>query len=91
MIFEYDPLKAYSNPLKHDQVSFDEAKSVFEDANAFYLPDEKHSTIHEVREIVIGYSFYERRILVVFTERTQKTDPCPRIRIISARIYTGDM
>lgn len=89
MIFEYDPLKAYSNILKHNQVSFDEAKSVFKD-DALYFEDKKHSTAQEVREIVIGHSFYERLILVVFTDRTQKIDPCPRIRIISARIYKGD-
>ncbi len=89
MIFESDENKAYLNPIKHDQVIFDEAKSVFDDEEAIYLPDEKHSTSEENREIVIGYSFYERRIFVVFTDITKESDLCPRIRLISARVYDG--
>ena len=40
--FEWDPIKAKSNILKH-KVSFEDAASVFRDKNAISIYDEKHS------------------------------------------------
>ena len=62
-------------------MSFDEAKTAFVDRLAYIFADETHS-IHEEREIIIGYSLSNRLVLVCFTERGDI------IRIISARKAT---
>ncbi|MEI6715976.1 MAG: BrnT family toxin [Verrucomicrobiota bacterium] len=41
--FEWDPKKAASNLAKH-HVSFEEAKSVFLDPEALFIPDPEHSS-----------------------------------------------
>jgi len=75
--FEWDEAKASANLEKHD-VSFDEAKEVFDDPNALEGYDAEHST-DEDRFFIIGLS--NRRLLfVVFAERHENT-----VRIISAR------
>lgn len=78
--FEWDSRKAASN-LKRHGVSFEEAITVFADPLARIFDDEDH-TVEEHREIIIGHSFRERLLLVVFTQRSAT------IRIVSARRAT---
>ena len=78
MQFEWNPLKAATNLKKHG-VSFEEAKTVFDNPVAVIFDDEAHS-IDESREIIIGHSQRNRLLLVVFTERSNS------IRIISTRL-----
>ena len=79
MRFEWDDHKADSNLKKH-RVTFETAITVFDDPYALIAPDEKHSSLKEKREWIIGES--DRGVLVVvFTQRIQKAI----YRIISAR------
>ena len=79
--FEWDERKAHDNLGKHE-VSFDEARTVFEDPLAYIFDDELHS-VDEMREIIIGHSSSNRLLLVCFTERQPAL-----VRIISARRAT---
>lgn len=54
MTYEWDPRKAQANRRKHG-VSFEEAASVFQDAEALTFDDPDHSD-DESREITIGIS-----------------------------------
>ena len=76
--FEWDPVKASSNLVKHG-VSFAEAATVFADPMAVYL--DEGSGIG--RMVVIGRSLRERVLYVVSVERGE------RDRIISARPATA--
>jgi len=78
--FEWDQNKAASNFLKHG-VSFDEAKSVFDDPIYvdFYDPDQPYN---EHRYIIIGHSVKNRLLIVAYAERKNK------ICLISAREAT---
>lgn len=80
MKFEWDDIKAKTNLARHG-VSFDEAKTVFDDPLYvdFYDPD--HSDVEE-RYIIIGMSQQQRLLLVSYTERGQT------MRLISARVAT---
>ena len=78
--FEWHRNKEELNQKKHN-VSFDEAKTVFEDPLAIYKPDFIHS-IDEERSYLIGNSNKNRLLVVSFTERENN------IRIISARLAT---
>ena len=80
MQFEWDSEKAAANLSKHG-VSFDEAKTVFDDPLYvdFYDPD--HSDL-EHRYIIIGQSYQGRLLMVSYTERDGT------IRIISSREVT---
>jgi uncharacterized DUF497 family protein len=80
MEFEWDESKAAANLSKHS-VSFEEAKTVFDNVLAVIFDDEAHS-VGEKREIIIGYSRNNRLLLISFTERPYA------IRIISARLAT---
>lgn len=80
MEFEWDENKAAINQKKHG-VSFEEAKTVFDNPLALIFDDEEHS-VDEHREIIIGHSRHNRLLLVSYTERPNA------IRIISARIAT---
>jgi uncharacterized DUF497 family protein len=80
MEFEWDETKAASNLKKHG-VSFEDAKTVFDNPLALIFDDEAHS-IDEQREIIIGHSQSNQLLLVCFTERPNA------IRIISARLAT---
>lgn len=80
MEFEWDESKAAANLKKHG-VSFEEAKSVFDNPLALIFDDEAHA-FDERREIIIGHSRKNRLLLVCFTERPSA------IRIISARLAT---
>ena len=78
--FEWDKNKATANLSKHG-VSFDEAKTVFDDSLFvdFYDPD--HSD-DEHRYLIIGQSHRNRILIVSYNERGNVT------RLISARVTT---
>jgi uncharacterized DUF497 family protein len=78
--FEWDEDKSRINLNKHG-ISFNEAKTVFEDPFSLPLDDPTHSK-GETRFLIIGYSTRQRLLLVVYTERGKN------IRIISARNVT---
>ena len=78
MKFEWDEDKDTANQDKH-QVTFEEAKTVFNDPFSITISDPDHS-VDEHRFIDIGFSVKRRVLVVVYTERNAK------IRIISARI-----
>ena len=82
LTFEWDHRKAETNERKHG-VTFEEARTVFDDPLAQYLDDEEHSTDEELREIAIGDSARNRLLLVSFVEREPDV-----VRIISARRAT---
>jgi len=76
--FEWDDAKARINLEKHG-ITFDEAVEVFFDP----FHQEGDATINdEQRDFVLGYSLSQRLLLVVYTERGERT------RIISARPAT---
>ena len=81
MQFEWDLNKAAANLSTH-RVSFDEAKTVFDDPLYvdFYDPD--HSD-QQHRYIIIGESQQGRLLMVSYTERGDN------IRIISSREVTS--
>lgn len=80
MQLEWDENKAERNLAKH-RVSFEEAKTVFDDPLYvdFYDPD--HSEDEE-RYLLVGASNQKRLLIVSYTERGNS------IRIISAREVT---
>jgi uncharacterized protein len=77
--FEWDLRKARSNLSKHG-VSFEVARTVFDDPLGLVAIDDTHSTPAEQREWLIGESD-EGVLVVVFTQRDQG-GIC---RLISAR------
>jgi len=74
--FEWDEDKARSNVEKHE-VTFEEAAEVFFDP--FYRGGDA-SAPDEHRDFIMGYSLSQRLLLVVHTQRGQRT------RLISARL-----
>ena len=76
--FEWSPVKAASNVKKHG-VSFEEARTVFEDEEALLIPDPEHS-VDEERFVLLGVSASSRLVVVIHCERGPDV-----IRIISAR------
>jgi len=78
--FTWNKHKAESNLRKHD-VSFDEAKTAFDDPLFVVFLDPDHS-IEENRFILMGESIRRRLLVVSYTERPQA------IRLISARTAT---
>ena len=80
MEFEWDQNKAASNLSKHG-VSFDEAKTVFNDSLYVDFFDPDHS-YNEHRYIIIGQSLNKRLLLVAYTERENT------IRLVNAREAT---
>ncbi|MEP7199841.1 MAG: BrnT family toxin [Chloroflexota bacterium] len=86
LIFEWDEYKARENLKKH-KVSFEEAKTVFDDPLLITYPDEFHSE-REQRSIGIGGSASHRILLVVHTEH-EATIETILIRIISCRKATA--
>ena len=78
LTFEWDHRKAETNERKHG-VTFEEARTVFDDPLAHIFDDEEHSTDEESREIAIGDSARNRLLLVSFVEREPDV-----VRIISA-------
>lgn len=82
MQFEWDPIKARKNLVKHG-VSFDEAASVFHDPLAATGTDPDHSEGEE-RMVTFGMPSAGRLLVVAHTERKNA------IRIISARMVTQE-
>lgn len=80
-MFEWDTRKASANLVKHG-VSFDEAATIFGDAQALDGSDHRHSTV-EPRFLRLGRSVMGRVLMVAYTVRSS-TDG-ETIRIISAR------
>lgn len=80
--FEWDPAKSSSNVKKHG-VSFEEARTVFDDDFARMLQDPDHSQ-EEERFILLGMSYTLKILTVVHCYR----DADEIIRIISARAST---
>ena len=80
MEFEWDEAKAAANVAKHG-VSFEEAKTVFDDRLYVDFYDPKHS-LNEHRYIIIGQSNQRRVLIVSYTERNDV------IRLNNARELT---
>jgi len=79
VLFEWDEDKAQTNVQKHG-VTFEEAAEVFFDP--FYQTGDASADGNEERDFIIGYTFSQRLLLAVYTERGDRT------RIISARSAT---
>ncbi|MGB8980391.1 MAG: BrnT family toxin [Anaerolineales bacterium] len=79
ILFEWDENKAKINLRKHG-VTFEEASEVFFDP--FYQTGDASIDEAEARDFIIGYTFSQRLLLAVYTERGDRT------RIISARLAT---
>ena len=77
--FEWDNEKEQNNKKKH-RISFEEAITAFDDPFALIAPDERHSTLEEKREWLIGEAV-PGVLVIVFTLRAGRQ----KIRIISAR------
>ncbi len=86
LLFEWDSNKASSNLKKH-RVSFEEAKTVFNDPLLLTYRDDDHFE-QEERTLSIGLSTRYRLLLVVHTEHKLHNDTM-RIRIISSRKATA--
>ncbi|HLK03631.1 MAG TPA: BrnT family toxin [Candidatus Acidoferrum sp.] len=84
-MFSWDTRKALSNLKKHG-VSFEEAATVFGDAEALDWDDPEHS-LQEHRFKRLGASLAGRIVIVVYAPRRSK-DGKEIIRIISARQAT---
>ncbi len=80
MKFEWDEVKAKSN-FKDHGVTFELAKTVFDDAFAIERLDEREDYSEE-RFVIIGMAEGQALLFVAYTERNG------RIRIISARRAT---
>ena len=80
--FEWDDNKNNTNKRKH-KVSFEEAKTVFEDVEALVIDDPDHSE-EEERFIILGFSSKANLLVVCHCYRMDDTV----IRIISARKAT---
>lgn len=81
LTFEWDEDKAALNLKKH-RISFDEAKTIFDDPFSLTFSDATHSD-EELRCISIGASSKRRVLVVVHTDRKGN------IRIISCRKATS--
>ena len=86
ILFEWDELKNIANIKKHG-ISFQEAKTCFEDGYAEVFPDLEHSQ-YEERYIFLGLSGSLRTLVVIYTERNIYDDNQVFNRIISARRTT---
>jgi uncharacterized protein len=80
MRFDWDQDKAVSNRSKHG-VSFEEAKTVFDDPLYVDFYDPAHSE-EEDRYLIVGESSQRRLLIASYTERGNL------IRLISAREVT---
>lgn len=77
--FEWNQNKEKENIKKH-RISFEEARTVFYDTNAFQFFDPDHSE-NEDRFILLGLSFKPRILIICHCYRENEST----IRIISAR------
>lgn len=85
LIFEWDKKEAMVNQQKH-KISFEEAKTLFNDPLLLTFSDEYHS-VNEERYISIGISAHGRILLIIHTEQ-KDSDDILIIRIISCRKAT---
>jgi uncharacterized DUF497 family protein len=83
LIFSWDPVKAASNIVDHDGVSFEEAASIFASPLTLEIDDPDHSDSEE-RFLALGESERGRLLVVSFAESIRD-----HIRIISARRATS--
>jgi len=81
LLFEWDEDKAKGNLQKH-KISFDEAKTIFNDPALLTFPDQVHSD-REDRFISIGMSAKARVLVMVHTDRGDHI-----VRVISCRRAT---
>jgi hypothetical protein len=80
VVFEWNAEKVQQN-LAHHGIAFEEAAEVFFDP--FYqYGDATPAGVMEQRDFILGYSVSQRLLLVVYTERGERT------RLISARPAT---
>lgn len=82
LTFEWDEEKAKQNLKKH-KVSFEEARTIFNDPLLLTFPDPDHSE-NEERYLNIGKSSGDRILIVIHTEREAS------IRLISCRKATSN-
>ena len=80
MRFEWDARKGLANRRKH-RIEFTEALTVFSDPLSITISD-PDSTVEEDRLVTVGMSGTRRILVVVHTERGERT------RLISARTAT---
>ena len=80
LVFEWDEEKAKRNETNHG-VTFEEAKTIFNDPFALTVSDPDHSH-EEERWLDVGLSAEGRLLVVWYTERSE------RIRIIGSRTAT---
>ena len=80
LVFEWDEEKANRNAAKHG-VTFEEAKTIFNDPFAMTVSDPDHSD-EEERWVDVGLSADGRLLVVGYTERSE------RIRISGSRKVT---
>jgi uncharacterized DUF497 family protein len=85
VLFEWDEAKNLANIKKHG-ISFQEAKTCFEDEYAEIFSDPEHSE-NEDRYIFLGLSAFLKTLVVVYTERCNDNEQIIN-RIISARKAT---
>jgi uncharacterized DUF497 family protein len=78
--FEWDERKARANLSKHG-VTFEEAATIFGDVLSLTIADPAHSGTED-RFVILGNSYRQRLLVVVFVERRDT------IRIVSARRAT---
>lgn len=78
LLFEWDERKSRDNQRKHG-VSFQEAKTVFNDPLAITIYDPDHSIVED-RYVDLGVSAEGRILVVCYTERGTT------IRIFSSRL-----
>ncbi len=81
LTFEWDDEKSKINYKKHG-VTFEEAKTIFNDQFAITIPDPEHS-LSEERFLNIGLSSNNKILVVWYTERGES------IRIIGCRKATN--
>ncbi len=81
--FTWNEQKNEANQKKHG-IAFEEARTVFYDADARLIRDDEHSEDEE-RFVILGFSDKFRLLLVVHCYREEED----AIRIISARKASG--
>jgi uncharacterized DUF497 family protein len=86
LIFEWDDKKSRQN-LKLHKITFEEAKTTFNDPFLISFPDDVHSDTEE-RLLSMGRSLRGKVLLVVHTER-HLDDGSIIVRMISARKATS--
>ena len=84
--FDWDPVKARSNRLKHD-ITFDLAATVFADPLAASTPDDDHSDTEE-RWVTMGRATNGTLLVISHTYREIGVNAAD-VRIISARRATN--